>query len=71
MKKNSKKKTPVKPSPQPIPPNYRVALEYLDKLVALAPVSRQGHIQAQQALSQLSGLIVKVEQLEAKLKNKE
>lgn len=43
--------------------NHRKAIEYLDNIVSLAPVSRQGHIQAQQALQQLSGAIAELEQL--------
>ena len=52
-------------NPKPVPPDYRKALEYLDNIASLAPVSRQGHVQAQEASQQLSGAIAELEQLKA------
>ena len=49
---------PVIPRQQP---NYRQALQFIDSIVAMAPVSRQAHIQVQQALQQLSGAISELE----------
>lgn len=37
--------------------NHRQALQFLDSIVALSPVSRQAHIQAQQALQQIGGAV--------------
>ena len=52
----------VKPKlAKPQNPNHRTALQYLDNIVSLAPISRQGHIQAQQALQQLGGAITELE----------
>lgn len=71
MEKNKKAKPPkasenkakvVETKPPQL--NHRLALKYLDEIVSLAPVSRQGHVQAQQALQQLSIGIARLEQLE-------
>lgn len=43
--------------------NHRQVLQFLDSIVAMAPVSRQAHIQAQGALQQLSGAIAELEKL--------
>ena len=61
IKANQNKAKQIETRPPQL--NYRTALQYLDNIVALAPVSRQGHIQAQQALQQLSGALTELEQL--------
>lgn len=57
---------------KPVPPiamprrqqiNNRQALQFLDSIIALAPVSRQNHIQAQQALQQIGRVVSELEQL--------
>lgn len=57
------KPVPPIPTPPRQPPNHRQALQFLDNIVAMAPVSRQAHIQAQQALQQLSEAIGELERL--------
>jgi len=37
--------------------NHRQALRFLDNVAALSPVSRQTHIQAQQALQQIGAAV--------------
>lgn len=55
--------TPQLPTVPKQQPNHCQALQFLDSIVAMAPVSRQAHIQAQQALQQLSGAIAELERL--------
>ena len=43
--------------------NHRQTLQFLDSVIALAPVSRQTHVQVQQSFVQLSGAIVELEKL--------
>lgn len=51
---------PITPRQQP---NHRQALQFLDSVVAMSPVNRQAHIQAQSAMQQLSGAIAELEKL--------
>jgi len=44
-------------------PNYMADLQFLDNMVALSPVSRQAHVQAQQALRSLSGAVMELDKL--------
>lgn len=53
---------PIVPSPRQRVDN-RQAVQFIDSIVALSPVSRQTHIQVQQALQQISGAIGELEQL--------
>lgn len=55
--------TPQLPTVPRQSPNYRQTLQFIDSIVAMAPVSRQAHIQVQQALQQISGAIAKLEKL--------
>lgn len=55
--------TPQLPTAPRQQPNHRQALQFLDSVVAMSPVNRQAHIQAQQAMQQLSGAIAELEKL--------
>ena len=44
-------------------PSHQQALQFLDNIVAMAPVNRDKHILAQQALKQLGGAITELEAL--------
>lgn len=55
---------------KPIPPtmarprqqiNNQQAFEFIDNMIALAPVSRQMHIQAQQAIQQIGGALKRLD----------
>lgn len=58
--KNKAKDTEI---PQQQPPNHQQALQFIDDIVALAPVSRREHIQVQQALRQIGGAIGELAEL--------
>ena len=62
--KNQAKDVETKPT---LPkPDYRQALQFIDNVVALSPVNRQAHIQAQQALVQLGNAVTELEILRKK-----
>lgn len=44
-------------------PTNKQALQFIDGCVATAPMTRLRHIQAQQALQQISGAVQELEQL--------
>ena len=50
--------------------NYQGALQFLDSAASMSPLNRQQHIQAQQAVQQLSQALAELEQLK-KEKNDE
>ena len=64
--KASKNKAKDVQTPQQQPPNHQQALQFIDDIVALAPVSRREHIQAQQALRQIGGAIDELAELKKK-----
>ena len=41
--------------------NHRQVLQFLDSVTALAPVSRQTHVQVQQSFTQISKALVELE----------
>lgn len=53
---------PIMPQPRQ-QANNQTALQFLDSIIALAPVSRQTHIQAQQALGQIGKALNELETL--------
>ena len=61
--RNKAEKIETKLDPPRQQPNHLQALKMLDFCVGEAPLSRQQHVQAQQALRQLSGAIGELEQL--------
>lgn len=61
---------PITPRPRQMVDN-KTALQFLDSLIALAPVNRQTHIQAQQALTQISGALQELETLKKEPPKKE
>jgi len=44
-------------------PSNKSALQFLDSIIALAPVNRQTHFQGQQALAQISRALIELETL--------
>ena len=64
------KVTPNKPkdklAKKVVPPpvaNHFQALQFIDKCVSMAPLSRNDHVQAQQALRQLSGALGELDRM--------
>jgi hypothetical protein len=43
--------------------NHQGALQFLDIAVSMSPLTRQQHVQAQQAVQQLDAALVELEQL--------
>ena len=72
MSKKIEKRKPLKIKPTlntakavETKPNYMADLQFLDNLVSLSPVSRQAHVNAQQALRNLSGAIAELNKLKS------
>ena len=59
---------PIAPLPRQQTDN-QTALQFLDGVIALSPVNRQTHIQAQAALQQIERAIAELEQLKKKKVN--
>ncbi len=61
-KLNKAKDVETKPMPRQ-QQNHLQALQFIDQCVAMAPLGRTQHVQAQQALQQLSGALGELERL--------